>query len=118
MKRKSTYISSYFKKKITAGGEKEMTGEQHRLSEDKEEDEGEEQTEQDDKDTQPVLVNRSEEEQHQSAADQGQSAPLITEVWQNSAKAGVRPVPGPTDISQSRAEQPKQPQLKVFPRTF
>ncbi|MEQ2316662.1 hypothetical protein AMECASPLE_034790 [Ameca splendens] len=23
-----------------------------------------------------------------------------------------------TDISQSRAEQPKQPQLKVFPRTY
>ncbi|MEQ2176992.1 hypothetical protein GOODEAATRI_033990 [Goodea atripinnis] len=95
MKRKSTDISSYFKKKITAGGEKEMTGEQHRFSEDKEEDEGEEQTEQDDKDTQPVLVKHSEEE-HQTAADQGQSAPLVTEVWQNSAKADVRRVPGPT----------------------
>ncbi|MEQ2293584.1 hypothetical protein AMECASPLE_035033 [Ameca splendens] len=94
-----------------------MTGEQHRLREDKEEDEGEEQTEQDDKDTQPALVKHSEEE-HQTAADQGQSAPLVTEGWQNSEKAGVRPVLGPADISQSRAEQPKRPQLKVFPRTY
>ncbi|MEQ2236558.1 hypothetical protein ILYODFUR_014043 [Ilyodon furcidens] len=74
-----------------------MTGEQHRHSEDKEDNEGEEQTEQDDKDTQPALVKRSEEEQHQTATDQGQSAPLVTEAWQNSAKAGVRPVPGPTE---------------------
>ncbi|KAJ8349443.1 hypothetical protein SKAU_G00245730 [Synaphobranchus kaupii] len=148
MKRKSTVISSYFKKKIRTGGEKETTGEQQRLSEEEEkekkekeeedggeeqteeedggeeqteeEDGGEEQTEQHDKDSQPASVTEhSDEEEHQTAATQGQSAPtMVTEVKQDSAKAGVRPVPGPTDISQSRAEQPKQPQLKIFPRTY
>ncbi|XP_048066986.1 uncharacterized protein LOC125280469 isoform X2 [Megalobrama amblycephala] len=124
MKRKSTDISSYFKKKSTEGGVKEMTGEQERLSnsededEEEEEDGGEEQTEQHDKDTQPALVTEHNDEEKQTAAAQGQSAPLVTEVWQDTAKAGVRSVPGPTDISQSRAEQPKQPHLKIFPHTY
>ncbi|XP_050961250.1 uncharacterized protein LOC127162484 [Labeo rohita] len=123
MKRKSTDISSYFKKKSTEGGVKEMAGEQQRLSnseEEEEKDRGEEQTEQQDKDTQPALVTEHNDKEKQTAAahGQGQSAPLVTEVWQDTAKAGVRRVPGPTDISQSRAEQPKQPHLKIFPRTY
>ncbi|KAK0136706.1 hypothetical protein N1851_027113 [Merluccius polli] len=103
-------------------GVREPKGEQQRLSEEEKEDGGEEQTEQHDKVTQaqPASVREhSDEEEHQKAADQGQSAPtMVTEARQESATAGVRPVPGPADISQSRAEQPKQPQLKNFPRTY
>lgn len=39
MKRKSTDISSYFKKKSTKGGVKEMAGEQERLSNSEDEEE-------------------------------------------------------------------------------
>ncbi|CAM4567921.1 unnamed protein product [Leuciscus chuanchicus] len=73
-----------------------MAGEQQRLSnseeeeEEEEEDGGEEQTEQHDKDTQPALVTEHNDEEKQTAAAQGQSAPLVTEAWQDTAKAGVR----------------------------
>ncbi|XP_056596696.1 putative nuclease HARBI1 [Triplophysa dalaica] len=97
IKRKSTDISSYFKKKSTEGGVKEMAREQQRLSNsDEKEDGGEEQTEQHDKATKPVLGTEHNEEEKQTAAAQGQSAPLVTEVLQDTAKAGVRHVPGPT----------------------
>lgn len=77
-----------------------MAGEQERLSnseaEEEEEDGGEEQIEQHDKDTQPALVTEHNDEEKQTTAAQGQSAPLVTEAWQDTAKAGVRRVPGPT----------------------
>jgi len=68
MKRKSTDISSYFKKKRTEGGVKEIAGEPQRLSE--EEEGGEEQTKQ--------HVTEHNDEEKQTAAAQGQSAPLVT----------------------------------------
>jgi len=48
------------------------------------------------KDTQPALVTEHNDEEEQTAAAQGQSTPLITEAWQDTAKEGVRRVPGPT----------------------
>lgn len=94
MKRKSRDISSYFKKKITVERDKEMTGDQQRASEKEEKEEvdgGKQQIEQHDEETESAIVD-SDEEKHQ-AAEQEQSAPLISETWQDSAKAGV---PGPT----------------------
>lgn len=81
--------------------ERETTGEQQRLGEEeKEEVGGEEQTEQHVKvkQAQPASVReQSDEEEHHKAADQGQSATtMVTEARQESAKAGVQPVPGPT----------------------
>lgn len=91
MKRISREISSYFKKKISTVRERDTTGEQQRLSE---EDGGEERTEQHDKVTQAQPVSVRE---HQKTADQAQSAPtMFTEARQESTKAGVQPVPGPT----------------------
>ncbi|TKS71959.1 hypothetical protein D9C73_006032 [Collichthys lucidus] len=74
MKRKSTEISSYFKKEVSTVGERE----QQRLSEEeKEEDGGEEQTEQHEvTQAQPASVREhSDEEEPQKTADQGQEAP-------------------------------------------
>lgn len=74
MKIKSTEISSYFKENIGTG-EKENTGEQQRRSTEEEEDDGvEEKTE---KHTQPASITEAE-------------------VRQDSTKAVVRPVSGPT----------------------
>lgn len=77
-----------------------MVGEQQRLceQEEKQEDGGEEQTEQHDKDSQPTFVTKhDDEEKHETAADQGHSAPLVTEAWQDFT-CWSRTVPGPTGI--------------------
>ncbi|XP_071058569.1 uncharacterized protein [Pseudochaenichthys georgianus] len=114
MKRKSDI--SYFKKKMTKG-ETELAGEQQHRA--REEEEGEEEEEHD------------KGAQHQTAAGQELAAASVKE-GQDKSKAAV---PGPPcdvmtvtlimrwmprleNISQSRAEQPKQPHLKFFPRTL
>uniref|UniRef100_A0A3B3HAC2 TTF-type domain-containing protein n=1 Tax=Oryzias latipes TaxID=8090 RepID=A0A3B3HAC2_ORYLA len=112
MKRKSTNIYSYFKKKRTAEGGNEMVGEQQRNSEEEKE---EDETEQHDQDPQSALT-REDIEGKKNETGEGQSA--SSDERQISAKAGARPIPGLTDISQSRAEHPKQPHLKCFPRTY
>lgn len=106
MKRKSTEsdISSYFKKKVSAG-EREPSwepqqsssrGEHPPLSE--EEDTEEQAEAEHDENTQAQTGSgreHSEDEEHQGAADQEQEETMVTEAGQDSAKAGVRPVPGP-----------------------
>uniref|UniRef100_A0A3B3RLL1 TTF-type domain-containing protein n=1 Tax=Paramormyrops kingsleyae TaxID=1676925 RepID=A0A3B3RLL1_9TELE len=116
-----------------------------------------------DKDRQAQTASVRDEDEEYQTADQEQAATMVREARQDLAKAGVRPVPGPTGevmtvmkwitrpdisvlcniiwgdqliiviiyiimidfascfityISKSRAEQPKQPQLKSFPRTY
>lgn len=96
MKRQSKDISSYFKKKISTGGEGEPMVEQHRHSDEtEEEDEGEEQTKQHEHDS-DTQAQPAAEVQAAPAAEEGQLAEIMgTEARQGSA-AGVRPAPGPT----------------------
>ncbi|KAI9541405.1 hypothetical protein NQZ68_031061 [Dissostichus eleginoides] len=135
MKRTSTDISSYFKKKMSKGetelaGEQQHSEEEEKEKEEEEKDEGEEEEkeeeekeeEKDEGEEEEKEEEEGEEEeehdkgaQQQTAAGQELAAASVKEGRQNKSKAAV---PGPADISQSRAEQPKQPHLKFFPRTL
>lgn len=98
MKRKSTDISSYFKKKISTGGEREPAVEQQRHSDEETEEEDEREQHEHDSDTQarPVASeHHDDEEEVQTAADaeEGWLAEIMgTEARQGSA-AGVQPAP-------------------------
>ncbi|XP_033934534.1 neurofilament medium polypeptide-like [Pseudochaenichthys georgianus] len=98
-------------------GETELAGEQqHRASEEEEEEEEEEKEEKEEEEKEEGEEEGEHDKgaQHQTAAGQELAAASVKE-GQDKSKAAV---PGPPDISQSKAEQPKQPHLKFFPRTL